>query len=286
MQLKEIKTLFQNELSPLYPEEEINSFFFLAIEHFLQLPRFVLALQPEYTLTKKEETPLFETLAKLKTNEPIQYILGETEFMGLSFAVNASVLIPRPETEELVRWIVEEVNKNTGETIKILDIGTGSGCIAVSLGKNLPNARLSALDISEEALLVAQENAKSHQVEVSFLQADVLDASLHIDGTFDVLVSNPPYVRKLEQKEMKQNVMAFEPQQALYVPDDNPLLFYKRINQLAKTHLTPGGMLFYEINQYLSNEMTVLMEEDGFSEIEIRKDIFGNFRMLKATWAG
>ena len=286
MQLKEIKALFENELSPLYPEEEINSFFFLAIEHFLQLPRFVLALQPEYTLTKTEETPLFETLAKLKTNKPIQYILGVTEFMGLSFAVNASVLIPRPETEELVRWIVEEASKNTGETIKILDIGTGSGCIAVSLAKNLPNAQLGALDVSDEALTVAQENAKSHQVEVSFQQADVLKASFKIDGDFDVLVSNPPYVRLLEQKEIKQNVTAFEPQQALYVPDDNPLLFYKRINQLAKTYLTPGGMLFYEINQYLSNEMRALMEEDGFSEIEIRKDIFGNFRMLKATWAG
>jgi len=243
-------------------------------------------LQPEYTLTKTEETPLFETLAKLKTNKPIQYILGVTEFMGLSFAVNASVLIPRPETEELVRWILEEGNKKTGETIKILDIGTGSGCIAVSLAKNLSNARLSALDVSDEALTMAQENAKSHQVEVSFQQADVLKASFQIGGTFDVMVSNPPYVRLLEQKEMKQNVTAFEPQQALYVPDDNPLLFYKRINQLAKTYLTPGGMLFYEINQYLYNEMRALMEEDGFSEIEIRKDIFGNFRMLKATWAG
>lgn len=274
------------ELSSSYPREEIDSFFFLTVEHFLDLPRFILAIQPEHSLTKEEGTPLFETLAKLKTNEPIQYILGETEFMGMSFVVNASVLIPRPETEELVRWIVEEVNKSMGETIRMLDIGTGSGCIAVSLAKNLPNARLSALDVSEEALLVAQENAKSHQVEVSFQLADVLDTSLQIDGNFNVMVSNPPYVRELEQQEMKQNVTAFEPHQALYVSDDNPLVFYKSINQLAKRHLTSGGMLFYEINQYLANEMRGLMEEDGFSEIEIRKDIFGNFRMLKATWAG
>ncbi|MEM8762766.1 MAG: peptide chain release factor N(5)-glutamine methyltransferase [Bacteroidota bacterium] len=286
MQLKEIKTLFHVELSSSYPREEIDSFFFLTVEHFLDLPRFILAIQPEHSLTKEEGTPLFETLAKLKTNEPIQYILGETEFMGMSFVVNASVLIPRPETEELVRWIVEEVNKSMGETIRMLDIGTGSGCIAVSLAKNLPNARLSALDVSEEALLVAQENAKSHQVEVSFQLADVLDTSLQIDGNFNVMVSNPPYVRELEQQEMKQNVTAFEPHQALYVSDDNPLVFYKSINQLAKRHLTSGGMLFYEINQYLANEMRGLMEEDGFSEIEIRKDIFGNFRMLKATWAG
>ncbi|MEL6976653.1 MAG: peptide chain release factor N(5)-glutamine methyltransferase, partial [Bacteroidota bacterium] len=236
MQLKEIKTFFHRELSSLYPSEEIDSFFFLSIEHFLDLPRFILALQPEYTLNKAEETPLFETLAKLKIHEPIQYILGEVEFMGLSLKVNPSVLIPRPETEELVRWILEAVKANSNETIKILDVGTGSGCISVSLAKNLPNAQLSALDVSKEAIKVAQENANSHQVEVSFQQADVLDASLQLDRTFDLIVSNPPYVRSLEQKEMKQNVTAFEPQQALYVPDDNPLLFNKKINQLAKTH--------------------------------------------------
>ncbi|MEL6304363.1 MAG: peptide chain release factor N(5)-glutamine methyltransferase [Bacteroidota bacterium] len=286
MQLKEIKPLFHRELSSLYPSEEIDSFFFLSIEHFLNLPRFILALQPEYTLNKAEETPLFETLAKLKTNEPIQYILGEVEFMGLSLKVNPFVLIPRPETEELVQWILEAVKANSKETIKILDVGTGSGCISLSLAKNLPNAQLSALDVSKEAIKVAQENANSHQVKVSFQQADVLDKALKLDRTFDIIVSNPPYVRSLEQKEMKQNVTAFEPQQALYVPDDNPLLFYKKINQLAKTHLTPEGMLFYEINQYLASEMEVLMEQDGFSGIEVRKDIFGNFRMLKAIWAG
>lgn len=286
MQLKEIKTLFHKELSSLYPKEEIDSFFFLAIEHFLELPRFILALQPEYTLTKVEETPLFETLAKLKTQEPIQYILGETEFMGLSFKVNPSVLIPRPETEELVRWILEEVKANSKENSNILDVGTGSGCIPISLAKNLPAAQLTALDISESALQVAQDNAKQNEVNLSFVQANVLDADLQLEHTFDIIVSNPPYVRVVEQEEMKQNVTGFEPQEALYVPDDNPLLFYKRINQLAKTYLAEGGMLFYEINQYLASEMKVLMEQDGFSEIEVRKDIFGNFRMLKAIWAG
>lgn len=281
MQLKEIKRIFHKELEGLFPSEEINSFFYILIEHYLNLERFVLALQPKLTITKEEEQPLFEALSSLKLKKPIQQITGSAHFMDLDFVVNEHVLIPRPETEELVRWILKEFENNTAY-LDILDMGTGSGCIPISLGKNLKNANIHALDISPEALKIANKNAKIHKVEIEFIEADML-ANPNLDLEFDLVVSNPPYVRNLEKKEMHGNVLEHEPHLALFVSDDDPLLFYRNIVFYCEKHLKSGGRLYLEINQYLGKEMIVLLQEHNFSEIELRKDMFGNDRMIKAV---
>ncbi|MUH35311.1 peptide chain release factor N(5)-glutamine methyltransferase [Zobellia amurskyensis] len=284
MVLREIKNIYHKELDALYPKEEVDSFFYLLIDHYLQLERFVLALQPNLMLTKEEEQPLFEALAGLKLHRPVQYIMGSTTFMDLDFKVNENVLIPRPETEDLVRWIFEEVENSTlkGESIRILDIGTGSGCIAILLAKLLPQAKVSALDISEKALQTAKKNAELNSVKVDFIQTDILNFN-GFASDFDIIVSNPPYVRELEKREMHKNVLEHEPDMALFVSDENPLLFYKTITKLAKESLSTKGMLFFEINQYLAKETEALLREYNFSEIEVRKDIFGNDRMTKGV---
>ena len=281
MLLKEIKNIYHLELDPLFPKEEVDSFFYLVIDHYLGLERFVLAMQPNLVVSKDNEDPLFFALSQLKQERPIQYILGKAHFCDLEFGVDENVLIPRPETEELVYWIINEVQKGAPrEEVKILDIGTGSGCIAISLAKNLPNAKVYALDISKKALQIAGENAMDNGVDIVFLEADILSLEGFKDK-FDVIVSNPPYVRELEKLEMKNNVVEHEPGLALFVSDGDPLIFYKKITRFALSHLKKGGVLFFEINQYLGEEMKQLLEAENFSEIELRKDMFGNDRMLK-----
>lgn len=281
MLLKEIKSIFEKELSHSYCKEEVLAFFYLSIEHFLNLERFVLALQPDMVLTKEEEQPLFETLSRLKKEEPIQYILGETEFLDFKIRVNKNVLVPRPETEELVQWIVSSYEQyNTG--IKVLDVGTGSGCIAIALAKLLPRAVVKALDNSKSALEVAKHNADMQNADVTFLQADILDSSEMLNEKFDIIVSNPPYVRELEKKEMSKNVKHYEPKGALFVPDENPLLFYKALATIGRKHLNHNGALFLEINQYLAKETMQLFVDKNYKDIELKKDIFGNDRMLLA----
>jgi len=279
MLLKEIKKVFHTELDAIYGKEEVSSFFYLLIEHYLGLERFILAVQPELIITKEKESPLFEALSKLKLQVPIQYIIGKTHFMDLDFVVNKNVLIPRPETEELVRWVLDDFSTVKSD-LKILDIGTGSGCIAVSLAKNLPKAKVYAIDVSEEALVVAKETAKLNGVEIYFINADILEVN-DLDDKFDIIISNPPYVRMLEKQEMKNNVLDNEPELALFVADDNPLIFYKKIIELAAKNLIDKGVLYFEINQYLGKETQSLLEATNFSEIELRKDFFGNDRMLK-----
>ncbi len=290
MLLREIKNIFHKELGEIFPKEEIDSFFYHCIEHYLKLERFILALQPQYVLTKTEEQPLFEALAELKLQKPIQYILGTAHFMDLELQVNENVLIPRPETEELVQWILDaERNRSVISTplndpsIKILDIGTGSGCIAIALAQHLPNVKVYAIDVSEAALKVAKENAKNNGVEIAFIQQDILKSELEFELKFDVIVSNPPYVRELEKLEIQKNVKDFEPHLALFVEDENPLVFYEAIAQFSKSHLVEKGKLYFEINQYLGEESVALLKAHNFSEIELRKDIFGNDRMLKGT---
>ncbi|MBU2903537.1 MULTISPECIES: peptide chain release factor N(5)-glutamine methyltransferase [Arenibacter] len=281
MLLKEIKNIYHLELDPLFPKEEVDSFFYLVIDHYLGLERFVLAVQPNLVVSKDNEEPLFYALSQLKQERPIQYILGKAHFCELEFRVDEDVLIPRPETEELVYWIINEIGtQNSLEEIKILDIGTGSGCIAISLAKNLPNAKVYALDISKKALQVAEQNAMANDVDIVFLEADILSIEGFKDK-FDVIVSNPPYVRELEKLEMKNNVVEHEPGLALFVSDQDPLVFYKKITRFALSHLEKSGVLFFEINQYLGEEMKQLLEAENFSEIELRKDMFGNDRMLK-----
>lgn len=291
MLLKEIKNIFHLELNGLYRKEEVDSFFYILIEHYLSLERFVLALQPDLSITKGEEQPLFEALAQLKLNRPIQYIIGKMTFMDLDFEVDDNVLIPRPETEELVRWILEEAQRarveirarkkeNENSELKILDIGTGSGCIAISLAKNIPEAKVYALDISKGALEIAHRNAVKNETIVEFIKASILEAPELQDG-FDFIVSNPPYVREIEKNEMEKNVLENEPDLALFVSNENPLVFYKAITQFAKGHLNTNGTLFLEINQYLAKETRAILEQHNFSEIELRKDMFDNDRMLK-----
>lgn len=283
MQLKQIKDIFHSELDAIYAKEEVDHFFYWVIEHYLGLERFVLVLNPTISVNKEEEQPLFEALAQLKQERPIQYILGSTHFMDLEFIVNESVLIPRPETEELVRWIIEDENVDglNNEEVNILDIGTGSGCIAVSLSKEWTHANVYGLDISQDALNVAGENAKRHDAAVHLLQMDITAKQDH-NRQYDIIVSNPPYVRVSEMKEMRKNVKDYEPDLALFVKDEDPLFFYIKILDFARHYLKDGGRLYFELNQYLAKETEQLLQQHNFLEIELRKDSFGNFRMLKA----
>ena len=281
MLLSEIKSIYHKELDKIYPKEEVDHLFYRSIEHHLGLERFVLVMQPQLTLTKDEEGPLFRTLSSLRQEIPLQYVLGKAYFMDLEFLVNEHVLIPRPETEELVHWVLDDVDNQTSD-IKVLDIGTGSGCIAIAVAKNLPNLEVHALDVSSEALKVAKENAAKNKAEVAFHQHNILDFSLKLELEFDIIVSNPPYVRELEKSEIENNVKKFEPHMALFVPDNNPLVFYEAIAKQATQHLKSKGLLYLEINQYLGQETHALLEAHNFLEIELRKDIFGNDRMLKA----
>lgn len=280
MQLKQYKSYFSEELKLVFPQTEVDSFFFLLIEEYLDLKRIDLILQPNIEISSDIKELLDKALERLKKEEPIQYILGKTEFYGLPFKVNENTLIPRPETEELVEWILEEINVN--DKRNILDIGTGTGCIPISLKKNLPNSNISAIDVSEEALEIAKQNAKLNEVEISFINEDILKTK-RLNGMFDIIVSNPPYVRELEKVEIKNNVLKNEPHLALFVKDDNPLLFYKKIADLAKSNLAKNGLLFFEINQYLGSETVDMLKSKGFTQIELQKDVFGNDRMIKAS---
>lgn len=277
MKLKAQKEIFTKSLENEYPVEEVHSFFFMLTEAFFKINRLNLALNPELEIDKSHIEKLESALARLKNHEPIQHIIGETEFFGLTFKVDKNVLVPRPETEELVEWILEEFFEE--ESGRILDIGTGSGCIAISLAKNLPEAQISAIDISEAALVMAKTNAEINNVDINFIQEDILKTEA-LKGNWDVIVSNPPYVRELEKKEMHRNVLEYDPPTALYVKDENPLIFYEKITKLAKSSLNPSGKLYFEINQYLAEETEKMMQKYGFST-ELRKDLFGNFRMLK-----
>ena len=282
LKISDLKSNFIKALSGLYPSEEIESFFNILSEKYIKLSRIDIALDRDQLVSEANVGKIEKVLARLKTFEPIQYILGETEFFGLPFKVTSKTLIPRPETEELVQWILDEVLyfKNKPELLEILDIGTGSGCIAISLAKHLPDANVSALDISEEALRIAKENAEANEVSISFFESDILACESLPEG-YDFIVSNPPYVRELEKHFMEANVLAHEPEIALFVEDADPLLFYRKIADLAKVSLKPNGALFFEINEYLGEDMVSLLEDMGFKQIEIRKDIYGKDRMLK-----
>ncbi len=282
MLLSEIKNIFHQELDVIYQVTEVDSFFYILIEHYLGLERFVLAVQPNLIVSKEKEQPLFEGLSQLKLERPVQYIIETAYFMEMDFAVNESVLIPRPETEELVRWVIDDYKNETKE-INILDVGTGSGCIAVSLAKNLPKAKVYAFDVCAQALEIAHQNAVTNGVEVNFLEGDILKKKI-LETRFDIIVSNPPYVRESEKKEMSTNVLNHEPGLALFVSDEDPLQFYSAITNFATHHLEKGGKLYFEINQYLVKDTRQLLHDHNFSEIVIRKDLFGNDRMLKGSF--
>lgn len=281
MTLKEYRSYFKSKLKDLYPEEEIGSFFYMLTEKFLKLKRVEVALALERTLTTEEISFFENALQQLKKEVPIQYIMGETEFFGLPFKVNPSVLIPRPETEELVDWIIKDYEEND-QTLTILDIGTGSGCIAISLAGRLPCSIVKAMDISAKAIQVAEENADLNQVAVAFIEEDVLSLE-RLDTTYDIIVSNPPYVTVSEKEKMESNVLLYEPENALFVSDEEPLLFYTKIAELARTSLNPSGSLYFEINEGYGDKVVKMLAEKGFENIVLKKDFFGKDRMIKGS---
>lgn len=278
MTLKNYRQHFNEALFNIYPKTEIDSFFYFLVEDYLNLQRIDVSLHPDFVIPENKIKRLNSAMKRLQNEEPLQYILGKTMFYGFPFLVNKNVLIPRPETEELVDWIIKSI---PSENTSILDIGTGSGCIPISLKKQLPKTKISAIDVSNEALAVANKNAELNTTQINFIEQDILETH-ELQNKYDVIVSNPPYVRELEKAEIKNNVLQNEPNLALFVSDKNPLIFYDKIADLAKKSLNKNGLLFFEINQYLANETVSLLEEKGYSEIELKKDIFNNYRMIRA----
>ncbi|VBB48263.1 Release factor glutamine methyltransferase [uncultured Paludibacter sp.] len=272
-----IKTL----LSDVYSEEEIHVFTYTVLEKITGYTKTHLLADKNIILSESQKNDAEEMVLRLKKGEPIQYILGETKFFGLKFTVNPSVLIPRPETEELVQWILNDLPPNPlkGE---YLDVGTGSGCIAISLKKHLPNATVSAIDISADALKIAKENAKLNDVKIDFIQKDILKTDI-LDKKYDIIVSNPPYVPQNDKQEMHSNVLDYEPHIALFVEDNNPLVFYRKIAELAKNNLTKHGALYFEIHKNQGENCQRMLSSLGFKNIQIKKDISGNDRMIKAN---
>ncbi|OXA77598.1 release factor glutamine methyltransferase [Flavobacterium aquidurense] len=283
MKIKQYRTQFIKELSPFYDAYEAESFFYLILEDKHKLRQIDLALNHELNFSESDFVIWNSLLKQLKKEVPIQYLLGKTSFYGLDFEVNENVLIPRPETEELVEWIINE-NSIADKTkkLKILDIGTGSGCIAISLAKNLPNADVYALDVSKKALDTAKRNSVNNNVEVTFMLKNVLELEA-LKSNYDIIVSNPPYVRNLEKVEIKKNVLDYEPHLALFVEDNDALIFYRKIAEIGKVNLLENGQLYFEINQYLGKETSDLLEQMNFKNIELKKDIYDNDRMMKGN---
>ena len=292
MLLKQYKSHFFDALKNSQDEQEIESFFFILTEYLHNLKRVDVALNPNFKLSDEEVKKWNAILAQLQQEKPIQYITREAWFYGLKFEVNENTLIPRPETEELVEWIIESWKLGAGswksenqKRINVLDIGTGTGCIPIALKANLPQANVFAIDVSEMALEVAKRNAELNKVEVNFIQANILEVEdlSQLPSSYNIIVSNPPYVRNLEKQEIKKNVLDYEPHLALFVEDTDALLFYRKIAQLTIKNLSPNGLLFFEINQYLGKETVELLENLGFKNIELKKDIYGNDRMVKCS---
>ncbi len=261
-----------------YGIKEADSIAEILLESRIPGIRLKLISDPFMSIDEKDLRDIFEMLLELKSHKPIQYVLGETEFMGLTFKVDENVLIPRPETEELLSWIIQE---DLSEKI-ILDIGTGSGCIPISIAKKGPTSiKAYAMDFSKAALEVAKQNAKNNNVEIVFFEDNILSPQ-RSNQNFDIIVSNPPYVRESEKVLMADNVLKFEPESALFVKDSDPLIFYNAIIAYSKLYLRQGGLLFLEINENFGSELLTLLGNEGFGEIELRMDLSGKERMIRA----
>lgn len=272
--------LFTNQLAQIYEQAEANNIVLQLLQYVTNLSRARLLADGEVTLTKMQAEEIGQYMTRILQHEPIQYVLGTTDFHGVSLKVDRRVLIPRPETEELVEWILQSL---LCDHCIILDCCTGSGCIAIALAKQLPEATLQACDLSLDALDVARENAARNQVKVHFFQADVLSPQFAtLVPPADIIVSNPPYVLKQEAKTMRDNVLAFEPHQALFVPDEDPLVFYRAIAHTALYKLSPKGKLFFEINAAFGREVVRMLKLAGFYNIQIKNDLSGNERMICA----
>ena len=274
MTLQDFKLKMISELSSIYEMDELNSIYNLLSEDYLKIPRSKILLADEINLNESNQTLFLSALERLKTHEPIQYILRKTNFMDLEFKVNSSVLIPRPETEELVRLMLKEDLDGK----EILDIGTGSGCIAITLAKYLPNSKVSAMDISSDALKVAKENAKLNNVNIEFIKADIFE--YQSDKKFDIIVSNPPYVLESEKVLMKQNVLNNEPEIALFVDDINALKYYESIIKLSLNNLNSQGQIFFEINENYKYELNMIAQKYEYKIIDFKLDIHNKTRFL------
>ena len=317
MTLGETESKFIDQLASLYNQAEAKSIAWWCISHVCKISKSSFLATKNEELSAENESSLNLILEELKTGKPVQYVLGETEFYGLPFKVNPAVLIPRPETEELVDWVLIELrnrinaaaisitkkNENSStddsileeltleriiesdQTIKILDLGTGSGCIPIAIKKYLPHVEVSALDISEEAIKTAIENARLNSVSVNFFKDDILNMSeiSTLNTQYSILISNPPYVTISEKDGMHKNVLEHEPHAALFVPDNDALIFYHHISEFAKGHLVKQGLLFLEINENLGPKTVELLNEKGFVDIELRQDMRGKNRMIRAT---
>ncbi len=277
--IKDVERFFSEELDSFYIKEEIKSFVLLLLSHLRGYERKDIIINEDDLLSKEEIFYLKNALLRLKKSEPIQYIIGYTEFYEFKIFTDKRALIPRPETEEMVSLILSE-NQDVGS---ILDIGTGSGCIPISLKKNLPNAKVVAWDISEDALALANKNADYNKVDIKFEKVDVLSAEIS-NKKYDIIVSNPPYVTPIDKELMQKNVLEYEPHLALFVEMDNPLIFYNKIAALGSKILNDKGNLYFEINENYGNETLQLLADIGYTSLKVVKDLSGRDRMIRATW--
>ena len=296
MILQHYKKKFFNSLTKLYPKSEIDSFFLILIEEYLGFQKTDSIVKSDEKIPEEKFKLLENARKRLQQEEPIQYILGKTTFYGFPFLVTNAVLIPRPETEELIEWVISDISKSKtfktnitsiknslNKKLTILDIGTGTGCISISLKKHIPEATIFGIDICKEALKIAKKNKMINEVDVNFILQDILNP-FKLNQQLDIIVSNPPYVREIEKKEIKNNVLENEPHLALFVKNTNPLLFYDKIVDFAKVNLNKNGVLYFEINQYLSHETMSLLKSKGLKNIQLKKDFKGNDRMIKASF--
>jgi release factor glutamine methyltransferase len=276
--IKDIRLYLADELSGLYPEPEIRAISGLIIKTLFRLPALQSLALPETPVLHRDAGKISRICSELRKGKPIQYILGETSFYNCQIRVNSETLIPRPETEELVDLIIKE---NKGFRGKILDVGTGSGCIAIALAINLPGTEVTGIDISDGAVGLAAENAKDNHTSVRFIKADIFSIDPVLFAETDIIVSNPPYIRDSEKRQIARNVLDFEPHSALFVPDSDPLVHYRAILDLAEKSLNPGGKIYFEINEAMGDSVADLLKASGFSAIQVIKDLNGRKRIVK-----
>jgi release factor glutamine methyltransferase len=284
--IKDVFADYKQGLDKIYDTNELGAITLLTVSEICNTSKAKIKAFPEDEVPPEQTEKLKNILEELKTGKPIQYILGKTEFYRLPFNVNPSVLIPRPETEELVEWVLETVGSLKLTVGSLVDIGTGSGCIAISLKKNLSGFKVSAIDISADALQTAASNAKLNEVDIEFIEDDILNPGSHIShltSPISIIVSNPPYVTLHDKTQMHTNVTDFEPHTALFVPENDPLIFYKAIADFGMAHLNSNGLLFFEINESYGKETVELLADKGFKNIELRKDMSGRDRMIRAN---
>jgi release factor glutamine methyltransferase len=278
--ISDIVAYIKDKLLNSYPEHEIENLIYLIFEHLLNYTKIDIYIHRDKTISNSIQNQIFEITSDLKKNKPIQYIIGKTEFFGLTFKISSDVMIPRQETEELVTWIIKEnIKRNT----KILDIGTGCGCIAIALKKFLNGSTVEALDISKKAVKLAERNAQLNKVSVRFFNYNILKfEKKQMQMKYDIIVSNPPYIRESEKSILQANVLDYEPQEALFVPDNDPLKFYIAIAKFGLHSLSERGMIYFEINEFLANQVKTELIQYGYKRVEVRKDINNKDRMVKA----